>query len=367
MGFRPKFEALLDESNVELVFPTVDAVAAEFATWSDARFVVSSASTARLLASKRRTYQRLEGVVPLAAFGPELPLPLFAKPDQGAGARGSFTVATEADRQMALGRNLLLQELLPGEEHTVDCLSDPKGNLVFASARSRDVVGRGIALATTVVDRPDLLDIVGRIAAELLIRGPWFAQFKADASGAPRLLEVNGRVAGSMTLTRLSGVNIPLISVFLFKGLPVRIPRQLQVGPLVRHLHNLGDVSDFDWVIWDLDDTLLRKDRKPDPELVSRLYDFHNQGCRQVLLSRSIDFEGGQMAAQLPPVFAAVRHVEDKPQALGELLTEFAIEPERCVMVNDSMTENLAIQDRHPGLRTLLPDAVDILARERLR
>ena len=45
-----------------------------------------------------------------------------------------------------------------------------------------------------------------------------------------RALEVNARVSGSMTLTRLSGVNIPLIAVFMFMDYAITVPRLLQAS-----------------------------------------------------------------------------------------------------------------------------------------
>ena len=36
-------------------------------------------------------------------------------------------------------------------------------------------------------------------------------------------------------------------------------------------------------------------------------------------------------------------------------------------MINDSNTENLAIQALHPTLRVVQPDALDLLQREKLR
>jgi hypothetical protein len=36
-------------------------------------------------------------------------------------------------------------------------------------------------------------------------------------------------------------------------------------------------------------------------------------------------------------------------------------------MINDSITENLAIQALHPTLRVVQPDALDLLQREKLR
>jgi hypothetical protein len=369
-GFRARFEALLRRHAVDLVFPTVDAVVAEFAGWGDsvARLVTSPPEWATLVLSKRRTYERLEGNVPVPRiFDGEAPLPCYAKPDIGSGSRGGFLVETAQELDLARRRSLLVHELLPGPEYTVDCLSGLDGGLMFANVRVRGQVARGISVGTTGLCHADIKDSVRRIAARLPLRGPWFAQFKEARDGTPTLLEVNARVSGSMTLTRLSGVNIPLIAVFMFMGYAITVPRLLQGVRVNRFLRTAGEIADFDWVIWDLDDTLVRKDGKVDPDVVARLYDLHNQAKRQLLLTKNVDPEAALARLSLPRLFEEVRGVVDKPAGVSALIRDWDLDPARCVMINDSITENLAIQALHPTLRVVQPDALDLLQREKLR
>jgi hypothetical protein len=368
-GFRERFEALLREHAVDLVFPTVDALVAEFSGWtgSPARFVVSSPDAAAVVLSKRRTYEWFDGHVPVPRiFDGEAPLPAYAKPDVGSGSRGGFLVETAQELALARSRGLLVHELLPGPEYTVDCVSGLDGRLVFSNVRIRGQIARGISVGTTGLHHPQIEDSVRRIALRLPLYGPWFAQFKEAADGTPTLLEINARVSGSMTLTRLSGINIPLISVFLFTGHPITVPRLLPGVRINRFLRSVGEVADFDWVIWDLDDTLVRKDGKVDPEVVARLYDLHNQGKRQLLLTKNVDPDAVLARLALPRLFEEVRGVVDKPAAVAGLLRDWGIDPGRCVMINDSVSENLAIQALQPDLRVIQPDILDVLQREKL-
>jgi carbamoyl-phosphate synthase large subunit len=368
--FREQFQALLRTHAVDLVFPTVDALVAEFAGWTGcaARFVVSSSEWANLVVSKRRTYEWLDGHVPVPRiFDVNAPLPAYAKPDIGSGSRGGFPVETAHELELARSRGLLVHELLPGPEYTVDCVNGLDGALLFANVRVRGQIARGISVGTTGQRHPEIEESVRRIASRLPLRGPWFAQFKEAADGTPTLLEVNARVSGSMTLTRMSGVNIPLISVFMFMGHAITVPRLMPGVRINRFLRTIGEVDDFDWVIWDLDDTLVRKDGKADPDVVARLYDLQNQGRRQLLLTKNVDPDAVLGRLALPRLFQEVRSVVDKPATVAELLRDWIIDPARCVMINDSITENLAIQALHPDLRVLQPDALDLLQREKLR
>jgi carbamoyl-phosphate synthase large subunit len=369
-GFAETFSRLLDEHEIDFVFPTVDALVAEFSHWQKdgVIFITPRPELATCLLSKTRTYQRLEGVVPLPQVyqvGAER-LPAFAKPDQGSGTRGTLLVETEAELRLARQRGLVVMEHLPGDEHTVDCIGDRSGRLLCAHPRLRGRVGRGISLGTRRAADPRLLEQVEQIAAALRVEGPWFAQFIYNAQGEPRLTEVNGRVGGSMTYTRLCGVNIPLLAAFLFSGEPVNIPPLKTALVLNRALANQVCAEPFDWVIWDLDDTILRKDGKPDPEAMAALYDCHNRNIRQILLSKNPHLETLIDHHQLPRIFVEVCGTSDKLEALPRLFKSHNIDPRRCVMVNDSYSEAAEIQTHFRELRIVMPDALDLLGREQL-
>lgn len=370
--FRARFEALLAEHEIDVVFPTTDALVAEFASWeeSPSRLVTTGLEAATVCLSKRLTYNRLRGLVPVPDIYDEdadVVFPAYAKPDEGSGSRGTSELRDLDAVPLARAAGLLVHQYLPGPEYTVDCLSDMDGRLMVSNVRVRGHIGRGISLGTAAVDRPEINDYVAAIAADLRVRGPWFAQFKEDVNGHPRVLEVNARVAGSMVLTRLAGVNIPLITAFMFAGWAVRVPRRLSGSRVLRHLRTLGEVSDFDWAIWDLDDTIVRPDGKPDPDAVSRLYDLQNQGKQQLLLTRNVDPLGLIERLRLPSLFVAVHQVTDKIATLPGILQQYGIDPAACVFINDSVSENLAIQDLFPTLRTIMPDALDVLAREKVK
>jgi hypothetical protein len=369
--FRPRFVELIRTHAVDLVFPTVDSVVAELSTWGQrpAAFVTSNAESANLFVSKRRTYERLRDVLRVPHIHDADPkmYPVFAKPDRGSGSRGGMLVRSAEELRLARTAGLVVHEFLPGDEFTVDCVNDLDGELLFASPRSRGRVDRGISLGTARVLYPDLLVHVERISREVRIEGPWFAQFKLDDDGVPTLLEVNLRVAGSMTLTRLSGVNIPLLAAFMYLGHPIEVPAVLEGVVLNRFLRNIGEVADFDWVVWDLDDTIVRKDGKVDPDVVARLYDFVNQDKRQYLLTKRPDASELLRTLHLPEkIFTEVRTTQDKVIELGRLLEDHGVVPDRCVVVNDSFTERVAIEARHPKLRVVMPDGLDVLARERI-
>ena len=367
--FEERFRAILAEHAVDLVFPAWDPLVARFAAWDlgPVRCVAPGADTAHVLLSKSATYAALGDCVPVPEIQAGEPdaWPLFGKPDASSGSKGIMRIDTPEDYAAARARGLLITEYLPGEEYTADCFSDLDGVLRVCCPRHRGLIGRGIALGAEAVVAPDIEGYCAAISTRLHLAGPWLAQFKRAADGRLKLLEVNARVAGSMGLTRHAGVNIPLLSVFLFMGHEVRIPRVHRPIVVNRHLNFQAETAGFDWVIWDLDDTLLRKDGKPDPEAVASLYDCRNRGKKQALLSKNSDVFGALRTACLSEsLFEAVLPAQDKAAALESLFETHGFRPENAVMVNDSYAETFAIQARFPALRTLTPDALSVLGRE---
>lgn len=367
-GFKETFLGHMREHAIDLVFPAWDPLVALFSEWRvpGLTFVTPRAEIAHLVLSKRDTYAVLKDIIrtPAVYDGSDISLPVFAKPDRDSGSRNIMKVDTPTEFALARERGLLLCEYLPGPEYTVDCVSDLEGRLLFAQARHRAVINRGIALGTEAVDHPGILESVSRIAERLRIEGPWFAQFKENAGGEPVLMEINGRIAGSMTLTRMAGVNIPLIAAFLYSGEKVRIPQPRQGAVITRHLQTHVDTAPFDLVIWDWDDTLIRKDGKPDPRAMACVFDLHNRGIAQTLITRNGRCDELMRQHAVPNFFELCVVTEDKPAAIEAMLAQFEIEPARALMVNDSYAELFAIQERFPELRIVTPDALEVLGSE---
>lgn len=273
---------------------------------------------------------------------------------------------TPADVERARARGLDVQELLTGEEFTVDCLGDREGRLLVHHARRRSLIGRGISLGAESVEDPEIDAAVERIARVLQVAGPWFVQFKRAADGSLRLLEANARVGGSMTLTRLAGVNIPQLAVHLALGDEVRVPMRRKGYRMVRWLQTRVEVPfAIEGVIWDLDDTLVRADGTVVPDLAGRLFELRNLGIRQWMMTLNKDPEALIERTLLPRVFESVIRTDDKIAALHQFVEDTGMTLDRVVMVNDSNVEKLAMEAAFPEMVVLTPDAAAVLPFER--
>ena len=63
------------------------------------------------------------------------------------------------------------------------------------------------------------------LAKELKFYGPFFFQAIEDEEGVPRLTEINPRIAGIMSLSSSSGVNIHSLAVRMCMGEEIEIPK----------------------------------------------------------------------------------------------------------------------------------------------
>ena len=168
-------------------------------------------------------------------------LPMIVKPRTGRGGEG-FQVISDAQSLALLPRDgtLIAQELLPGEEYSVDVLIDREGAVVAAVPRVRLRVDSGVAVVSRTLRDPELEHAAGRCARAAGIRGAANVQFRRDEHGTPRLLEINPRFPGTLAITIASGVNLPALA--LADALGATLPDDAGTFAPVGMVRMLGDM-----------------------------------------------------------------------------------------------------------------------------
>lgn len=224
--FLDTLNAIIDEHNIELIFPAHDSVvlrlAQEVAKGTlHAKVVTSPLETCDIANSKRKTYETFDGVIPTPAVYDanslrESDLPVFLKPEVGNGSRGTQLAKTLDDIAFYTQKDpsLMALEYLPGREYTIDCLTNKDGKLLFFEGRERTRVAGGISVHSQTVQDARFKDLAHKINGTLTFRGMWFFQVKENASGELVLMEIAPRVAGTMGLVRCKGVILPLLAAF---------------------------------------------------------------------------------------------------------------------------------------------------------
>ena len=291
-GFIEAFNALIDDWKIDLVFPNHDDIAlflAEHQQEIHAKVIVSSYETAAICHDKKKIYKRFEDCdfCP-TLYSDFLTFPVFIKPRVGLGSKGVKLIKSETDIPDHFEKEkYIISEYLPGMEMSVDCLTDLAGNLRACYPRVRNRVLAGICTAgTTAAATDEIVKIAETLNARLDFRGIWFFQIKQDINGHFKLLECATRCSSTMCLTRARGVNLPLLSVYLFMGHDVSVfdnSVHIKMDRVFISRYKLD--FDYEYVYIDYDDTVIEKD-KVSLLAIRFIYQCRNKGISVVLLTR---------------------------------------------------------------------------------
>ncbi len=239
-GDDPRFAADVlarcTRERIDVLVPTVDSELLPLARMRD-RFaadgvalVLASEATLAVCLDKWALAECCRGrvrvpatVVADDAFDPAaVALPAIVKPRSGSGSRGIRLVERRAELE-ALDRDgtLLVQEHLPGPEHSLDVLARADGHVAAVVPRERLKVDSGIAVTGRTLHDDALERFAREVAAAIGLTTVANVQVKHAADGEPALLEVNPRFPGTMPLTIAAGVDMPRLAIGEALGAPV--------------------------------------------------------------------------------------------------------------------------------------------------
>lgn len=107
---------------------------------------------------------------------------------------------------------LVVMEYLPGPEYSVDVVSTG-AEVPVVVPRSRERTRAGISFAGTVEENDELIAAAREITATLGLEYNANLQFRYDADGVPKLIEINPRVSGTIVMCTGAGANMPALGV----------------------------------------------------------------------------------------------------------------------------------------------------------
>ena len=223
--FVPTLLDLCKRERIRLIVPTIDTELPAYAAHRQdfaaigVTVAVSGPETVAIAADKILTHRWLtDNGFPTVRQGTPAEVlarpgdwlfPLIAKPRGGSAGMGVICAASpEALRVAAAERDdLVVQEMAPGREHTVNLYVDQSGRCLCAVPHQRvEVRGGEVSKAVTVKD-PGLIAMATRIAEALPeARGPLNFQCFLDG-GDIRVIEINPRFGGGYPLTHAAGAD----------------------------------------------------------------------------------------------------------------------------------------------------------------
>lgn len=346
--FFEKFNAILESKEIDLVFPTHDSVSKFFADNRDklhARIISADKETADICRDKEKTYAVFKNTdfIP-TTYSKINEYPVFIKPKEGQGSVGAKLIKTSKDIPDVDLTDYVICEYLPGEEYTVDCITDKNGKLRFVSPRSRQRIMAGISVAGRVEElTTEIQEIATAINNKLSFLGLWWFQIKKDAQGKWKLLEISTRCAGTMCLTRARGVNLPLLSVYVACGYDIDIhPNNYNISVDRTLISRYKIDYKYDVVYFDFDDTLII-DNKVYLKAIWFLYQCKNFGKKVILITKHEKDLSRTMKdfSIMENLFHEIIHL--KPADIKSN----HINPQRAIFVDNAYQERKTVSDIH--------------------
>jgi hypothetical protein len=290
---------IVESEKIDLIYPTMDAVLYELKKNEKnlgVPVITSSLQTTEICLSKSKTYHFLNHIVPTPKVYNKneniCDFPLFVKPDIGYGSRGTARINNSKDLAHFIEQNsevdYLMLEYLTGSEYTIDCLTDHNGQLLFVGARERGRISNGISVSskTSCSLTKEFKPFATAINQRMSFRGAWFFQMKRNNHGAPVLLEVACRLAGSSSVHRIQGINFAALSCYVALEKSVSILQQNFNVKIDRALSRRFKFDvEFTHVYIDLDDTIIVNEQI-NAELMSFLFRCRNQKKSIILITK---------------------------------------------------------------------------------
>ncbi len=200
--------------------------------------IVSDRKILEICRDKISTFSHLnkEFSLPFTTLNPQEidTYPIIAKPRYGKGSRDVIQVNDQKELQYVSSKytSMIYQEYLPGDEYTIDVMSDLDGNPIVSVPRVRLQTKSGISTKGKIILDKYLIDESMEIVRKLKIIGPSCIQMKKDKIGDFKLVEINPRLGGGTIFTTLAGANFPKMIIDLVEGKTLQAPKISEVTVL---------------------------------------------------------------------------------------------------------------------------------------
>jgi carbamoyl-phosphate synthase large subunit len=134
----------------------------------------------------------------------------FLKPVKGRGSKGCRLISIDEVHAISTKESeekFVLMENLPGREWTVDVYVNDDGSIAYTVPRLRLGLSGGISSIGRTDRNEEVIKITEKVLTKLKCKGPIFMQWKEDKNGKPKMVEINPRLSGGLTITSLAGAN----------------------------------------------------------------------------------------------------------------------------------------------------------------
>ena len=223
VNYMTKLEEVINNHNIEVLMPSSGYDIQLYSKYRKqieelgAKPVVSDLESMEICYDKMITFQKLNDKfdMPFTTTDPnKIPeFPIIAKPRREKGGYDTMVIENENGLIQATSKfhDMIFQEYLPGEEYTIDVLSDLNKKPLVSVPRIRLETKGGISTKGKVIHDTQIEQICMNVADFIGIRGPCCIQMKEAKNGRLKLVEVNPRMGGGTIFATLAGVNFPAL------------------------------------------------------------------------------------------------------------------------------------------------------------
>lgn len=363
-NFIEEFNKLIDKIGIDVIFPTHDTVAEFFGDNSElinAKIVGSDRNTAEICRSKKKTYKLFNDSDFIPKYYDNIKdiseYPVFLKPDKGQGSVGTKIIYNQKDLESSVIDKNVVCEYLPGEEVTVDCISDAYGNLKGVFPRLRSRIMSGVCVNSKSMRASIEIENIAKIINEKLdFCGLWFFQLKKDKNDKFKLLEISVRCAGTMCLTRARGINLPLLSVYSVLGIDIQAIENPYNVTVDRTLISRYSIDyNYDTVYFDYDDTIIVRNRV-NYNALRFLYQCYENNKKVVLITRHDGdlTESMSKYAICKNLFSDIVHI-----TVNEEKTDY-INPKNAIFIDNAFLERKKVYEKF-NIPTFDVDGIEVL------
>lgn len=347
-NFIDELNKRIEEKKIDFIYPANDDVQLYLTLNQksiNAKIITSEEDTVKICRSKKSTYSFLkkEKFLPeIYEFNKELKFPLFIKPNIGQGSKGAKIINSLEELLYEKEKNidLVICEYLPGEEYTIDCFTDFEGKLRVVKQRNRKRIRIGISVNSKILELdPKVEKIANIINNYFKFNGAWFFQLKKDKNDEYKLLEIAPRISGTMGLSRNTGINFPLLTLFNEEKIVIKIIQNTYQIEVDRAFINRYKIElAYNYIYVDLDDTLINN-KKVNSFLLMFLYqNIFNK--KIVLITKHIKnieetLNEYKICIKLFDKIIHLKKEDDKSKY---------IESKEAIFIDDSFSERINIQ-----------------------
>jgi carbamoyl-phosphate synthase large subunit len=227
----------LEKHGVNIVVPSLDETLVGWALGKrefsnlGIEVIISEPDTLKVFQDKWLTYQFFKEIgVPTPASSLKKKYPLV-KPRNGRGAKGLIITYEQVDME-----GMISQEVVEGEEYTIDVFCDRNSKPVYIIPRKRIAVKDGKSTGGLTVYNEEIINWIQMICSRISFVGPINAQCFICSDGI-KFIEINPRIAGGMALGFAASENWVNLMVKHFVQGEVILPKPVQYGLEMRRYY----------------------------------------------------------------------------------------------------------------------------------